>query len=682
MMLFGSSPSRDNPSKKAPSRGKLPLGPGLCWVCWLTLLTLVGFVIGCGGPSKPTATTTDKSQTHSSSKEGSDTTGDPSVPAELGGPGFKGEGWTTVDSGPLGDTAAKPGGAILSHVQAWPENLRTYGTGANTFLNSIIESLCFESLCSMHPETLKTIPNLASHWKISEDNMKFTFRIDPRAQWSDGKPVVADDVLATFRLIMDDTLIDPNNKVPLSVMNEPKVLSKYMFEVACKRKHWRNFMTFSAFKILPSHEIKGLSGTDFIKKYNFQYPANSGPYVVHLRDIKDNESITVTRRKDYWGNGLERNKGLYNFERIRFVVISDHRLAFDKICKGELDFYPAYTAKWWVEEITGIHQPAAATKALEKPPLSQVQKGWLVAQKVFTRSAEGIQGNAYNMRRDLVKDRRVRLALAHLFDRKKLIEKFAYNEYEPLKSYFPGGDGENPSNKLVEYDPQRALELLKEAGFTERDVDGTLMRKGERLSVTLIYDTQGFEKYYTAYQEACRKVGVEIKLDLVDDASLWKKLQHRSFTFAVSGFTGSLFPEPRPEWASATADQDGSNNVSGFKNAKADEIIDKYDQTFDAKQRNALLRELDGVIFNEHPYMLHWYIPCQRILWWQKFGMPKTVFTKYGDWRDVYTTWWYDPVLAEKLKTARKSGESLQTPEFVLHPWGGENASAAETAKK
>ena len=680
MMQFGSTSSQSNPSKKSPSRRKLPLGPGLCWVCWLTLLTLVGFIIGCGGPSKPTGSKGEMPQANAPSPEPSDAAGDASVPAELGGPGFKGAGWTTVDTGPLGDPAAKPGGVILSHVPAWPENLRTYGTGANTFLNSIIESLCFESLCAMHPETLETIPNLASHWKISEDNMKFTFRIDPRARGSDGKPVGADDVLATFRLIMDDTLVDPNNKVPLSVMNEPKVLSKYMFEVTCKRKHWRNFLTFSAFKILPAHEIKGLSGADFIKKYNFQYPANCGPYIVHARDIKDNESITVTRRKDYWGNGMARNTGLYNFERIRFVVIGDRRLAFDKICKGELDFFPVYTAKWWVEEITGTGQPAGAVK-LEQPPLPQVQKGWLVAQKIFTRLPEGIQGNACNMRRDLMKDRRVRLALAHLFDRKKLLEKFAYNEYEPLKSYFPGGDAENPNNKLVEYDPKRALELLNEAGFKDRDSDGVLMRNGQRLTVRLTYDEQGFEKYYTAYQEACRKVGVEIKLDLVDDAALWKKLQDRSFTFAASGFTGSLFPEPRPEWSSAAADQEGSNNVSGFKNEKADEIIAKYDQTFDAQQRNALLRELDGVIFNEHPYMLQWYAPSQRILWWQKFGMPKTVFTKYGDWRDVYTTWWYDPALAEKLKTARREGKPLETPEFVLHPWGKKSAATAETAQ-
>ena len=222
MMQFGSTSSQSNPSKKSPSRRKLPLGPGLWWVCWLTLLTLVVFIIGCGGPSKPTGSKGEMPQANAPSPEPSDAAGDASVPAELGGPGFKGAGWTTVDTGPLGDPAAKPGGVILSHVPAWPENLRTYGTGANTFLNSIIESLCFESLCAMHPETLETIPNLASHWKISEDNMKFTFRIDPRARWSGGKPGVADDVLSTLRLMRDDTRVDPNKRVRLSVVNGSK----------------------------------------------------------------------------------------------------------------------------------------------------------------------------------------------------------------------------------------------------------------------------------------------------------------------------------------------------------------------------------------------------------------------------------------------------------------------------
>ncbi|MCE9552362.1 MAG: extracellular solute-binding protein [Planctomycetes bacterium] len=677
MMSFGSPPSRDNPSKQPPLRGKLPLGPGMCWVCWLTLLTLVGFIIGCGGPSKPSDSPSKPTATTPKVEEAPPVEqfvsteplptvekefpqGDTSVPAEQGGPGFKGEGWETANPGPLGAAGAKRGGLIVSYIPSWPENLRVYGTGNNTFLNSIIEGLCYESLCGMHPETLETIPSLASHWKVSEDKMKFTFRINPLAHWSDGKPVVAEDVAATYRLIMDDTLVDPMNKVVISVMDEPKIISKYMFEVTCKEKHWRNFLTFTAMKILPAHEIKGMTGADFLKKYNFSYTATSGPYVVRQSDIQKNVGLTVSRREDYWGDSQEANKGLNNFSRIRFIVIRDGRLAFDKACKGELDFYNVNTAKWWVEEVVGDKGTS---------PLEQVRQGYLVAQKVFNRSPTTVQGDVFNMRNAPLDDKRVRLALAHMFDRRKLIEKFAYNEYLPLKSYYPG-DAENPNNKMVEYDPKRALALLGEAGFKERDSDGVLMRNGQRLTVTLTYDEPGFLKYYTAYQETCRKVGVEIVLKQVDDAALWKSLQERTFQFAPGGLTGMLFPDPRAHWTSKMAESRGSNNFAGFNSKEADEIIAKYDKNFDVKERTVLLRELDGVVFNEHPYMLQWYLPCERVIWWNKFGRPKTVFTKYGDWREVFSTWWFDPELDAELKKARAAGSKLENiPPRELRPW-------------
>ncbi|MGE3315991.1 MAG: ABC transporter substrate-binding protein, partial [Planctomycetaceae bacterium] len=107
------------------------------------------------------------------------------------------------------------GGTMLTNMPNWPENLRVYGTGSNTYINSIIEGLCYESLCSIDPETLEFKPNLATKWKISDDKMKFEFEINPNAKWSDGKPVTSEDVIATYRLIMDESLQDPMNRVAM-----------------------------------------------------------------------------------------------------------------------------------------------------------------------------------------------------------------------------------------------------------------------------------------------------------------------------------------------------------------------------------------------------------------------------------------------------------------------------------
>ncbi len=555
-----------------------------------------------------------------------------------------------------GSSQGKKGGTMLTSIPNWPENLRVYGTGANTYLNAIIQSLCYETLCTIDENTLEFQPGLAKEWTISDDKMKFTFKMDERAVWSDGKPVTAKDVVATYKLLTDDTLIDPMSKATIvDKMEEPKAISDHELEIVCKSKDWRNFITISGMTILPAHEIETLTGKQYLDNYNFKLTATSGPYSLPEEGIDDGDSITLSRRTDYWAINEPRNKDHYNFDKIRFKVIRESRLAFDKACKGELDFYPVYTAKWWVEDL---------------PNLETIEKGHMIRQKVFTRFPQGIQGLAFNMRKAPFDDVRVRKAIAHLYDRRKMLEKFAYNEYDPLKSYYPGGDSENPENEIVEYDPVKAAELLEEAGWSDRGDDGILIKDGKRLSFTISYRTPGLEKYFTTLKQDCRKAGVEINLSLLTPETQWKNAQERNFQVLSMAWGAVLFPSPRGTYHSEMADKDGSNNITGFKSEAADKIIDEYDAEFDMKKRVELLKQLDKEIFDSHSYALAWYLPCERILYKNKFGMPETVLPKYGDWRSAFATWWADPEKEAALKKARKTGGTLSSiPPVEIHPW-------------
>src|SRR5207253_1338314 len=186
--------------------------------------------------------------------------GDPSVSAADGGPGFTGEGWTTIDNGPLGDPKSIKGGSIRSYINSWPDNLRFYGIRSNTSFNYLLRDLCYDALCKIDKRTLDLVPSLASHWKISDNKMKFTFRMNPKAHWSDGKPVTTDDVIATYRLIADTTLDDPVNREEIfGRFKEPVAKSKYIFEIECKQLDWRNFANLVVLAILPAHEIAGIS---------------------------------------------------------------------------------------------------------------------------------------------------------------------------------------------------------------------------------------------------------------------------------------------------------------------------------------------------------------------------------------------------------------------------------------
>ena len=582
--------------------------------------------------------------------------GDPAVPAEEGGPGFSGEGWETATPGPLGDPRALKGGVITSNMPNWPENLRMYGTGSNTWLNYLVRDLCYMSLCRIDPVTLEVLPGLATHWQILDDNMTFRFRLNPRAHWSDGKPVVAEDWVATYRLINDDTLIDPMSKETLCTkMEEPKVLSKYMLEVKCRQRDWRNFLTMSGIPVMPAHEISGLTGKDFLDKYNFAYPAFSGPYEVLPSDIRKGDSLTLTRRKDWWAAEDESNIGLYNFDKIRFLVVLDRRKGFEMACKGQIDFYPVYTAEWWVKDVT---------------PLAAYKRGQLIRREIFTKFPKGIQGLAFNMREPPLDDVRVRKAVAHLYDRRTMLTKFAFDQYLPTKSYYPGSDAENPDNEVIEYNVDRAITLLEEAGWTERDTDGVRMQNGERLVLNIQYRSQAFEKYLTNLQESCKRAGIEIQLTLTNPETHWKNMMERSFQVAGMAWGQVLYPGPRTTWHSSMADESGSNNITGVKDEQIDALIDQYDAEFDLPRRTEILREIDGLLHELVPYALEWYNPAERVLYWNKFGMPEYGLHRYAEFEEAFSLWWYDPAKAKRLKeTLQQETEMEPIPELEIRYW-------------
>ncbi|MEX2285956.1 MAG: ABC transporter substrate-binding protein [Planctomycetaceae bacterium] len=581
--------------------------------------------------------------------------GDPSVSAADGGPGFTGEGWTTATPYPLGDPKAVKGGAIRSHISEWPGNLRMAGSGSNTALNYLVGDLCYQGLLSLDPNTLEFIPQLASHWKISEDQMTFTYRINPRAHWSDGKPVVAADVVATWTLMMDPTLQEPSNILTYGKFHKPVAKTKYIVEVTAKDKNWRNFLYFSAaLALFPAHEIGSITGKEYLDKYNYAYTASTGPYIVHMRDVVKGKSVTITRREDFWAINDEWNKGRYNFDKIRFEVVPDPQLAFQKVCKGDLDFFNITDSEWWAKDL---------------PNLPAVQKGWLARQKIFNDAPNIFAGFAMNTRTPPLDDLRVRKALQYLYQRDVLIEKLDYNESVPTNSHWPGSEYENPDNEHIAYDPQKADELLRQAGWSETGPDGVRVKNGQRLSLTLTWYNPITEKFLTSFKETCSKVGVEILLDRSNRETMWKNLMERKFQMVHMRWGGLVFPNPETSLHSTLADQNDNNNITGFKNARCDELFEKYDAAFTQDDRRQIIREIDKIFTSEYHYAMEWYLPCQRILYWNKFGIPEFGLPRVSDWDQAYVTWWIDPDKAEKLRAARQEDAPLPIPPLEIHYW-------------
>jgi microcin C transport system substrate-binding protein len=608
-------------------------------------------VTACGGGSSNTAApaqgsaTTASTSTASANKDdypvfpNADAGADPAVPAEQGGRGFTGEGWETNTSFDLiGDPRAVKGGVLRQATTDFPSTLRYIGPNLSTW-NQGLAQLVYEPLITIHPTTLEYMPVLASHWQVGADKMTMRFRIDPNARFSDGTPVTAEDVVATWKLLVDPTVQDPYRNSVYNRFEQPVAESKYIVRIKAKEASWTSLMYIASveFSIYPAHVLKNVTGAAMIKEWNDKMLPGTGPYIVKPEDLEKGKAIHIRRRTDYWAEKYRRNIGLNNFDEIRDVVVRDRNLEFEMVKRGDLDIYVVSRAQMWVEELN----------------FDQIQRGVMQKRKVWNHSPQSMGGAAFNTRRPPYDDVRVRKALRLLFNREQMIEKLMFNEYVPQHSAYPGSINENPNNEKISYNPQAAVALLAEAGWKDRNAQGQLVKNGRPMNLELLYYTQASERFYTIFQEDLRKVGINLNLRYVTPETAFKLIDERQFDmFSIAWGGGGPFPVPEQFWSSEQADKIASSNITGFKNARVDEIIKAYDLEFDVQKRAALLKELDGIVMSQHQYILEWFAPYTRVVYWNKFGQPRGVISRLGDARDAMSMWWIDPALEGELRGA------------------------------
>jgi len=274
------------------------------------------------------------------------------------------------------------------------------------------------------------------------------------------------------------------------------------------------------------------------------------------------------------------------------------------------------------------------------------------------------------MREEPFNDKRMRQVVTHLFNRQKLIENLFFNEYFFMDSYYPGRVYGHPDNPKFRYDPDKAVKLLKECGWINRNEEGWLVNdKGEMLQLSLMI-TKAMERIFTVVQEDFRKVGIKLELKLSTAQTMFKMVNERKFKLHWQSWGGLFFPNPENSWSSWTADPDNTNNLAGVKNDRIDEICKAYDTEFDLNKRIEMIREVDKILMDIQPYSLGWFAPYHRILYWNKFGHPDYYFPRTGDLYSVMSLWWVDPEKEKNLNEAKKIDDiKLDVGEVEVMYW-------------
>ncbi len=546
---------------------------------------------------------------------------------------------------PLASADAEVGGEISIFAGPNPQSFNYYLD--NNMFSAQVFSLMYETLLSRNPLTLDDEPGLAEKWSISDDKKTFTFWIDKRARWSDGKSITAADVKWTFDAIMDPKNLTGVHKVSLEVFQPPVVVSDYEIRFTAKAVHWKNLMAVGGFQILPRHIFRE---KDF-NKINFEFPVISGLY--KLGDIKEGIYATLERRSDWWARDLLRNQGTGNFQTVKFKFFAERENAFESFLKGQIDLYPVYTSHLWINKTTG----------------EKFDRNWIIKQKIFNRQPTGFQGFAMNMRKPPFDDGRVRKAMAHLLNREKMNSSLMYSQYFLHRSYVEDLYSKTTPcpNPLIEFDKGTARTLLDAAGWIVNPKTGIREKNGAPFHFKFLTRSATSEKFLSVYAEDLKDVGVRLEIDKKDWAAWSKDMDQFNYSMTWAAWSGGTFKDPEGMWAAKEADRRAGNNVTGFKNERVDELIEQQKTIFNIEKRNAINREIDQIVYDQFPYVLLWNINYTRLLYWSKFGTPETVLSKFGSEGSAYSYWWFDEDSAAGLDDAIESKLSLPNkPDSVV----------------
>ncbi len=556
---------------------------------------------------------------------------------------YPGPGWQEEMS-PFASPDARAGGEFSFWSGAFPKSLNYYLD--TTVTSSYLFNLIFETLLSTNGLTLEFEPNLAGSWSVSEDRTTFEFRLGERAVWSDGVPVSAHDVAWTFDAIIDPKNLTGPHKIAFERFHRPEVLNEKTIRFKAREVHWKNLLSLGSFHVLPSHAFKDL---DF-NKINFEFPVVGGPYQVE--SMKEGIALTLKRRTDWWQRSRESTRGIANFDRLKFRFFNERENAFAEFKTGNLDFYPVYTASRWATETTG----------------ETYDNNWLIKQEVYNYNPIGFQGFAMNLRRAKFADRRVRLALAYLLNRSKMNQTIMHESYFLHQCYFEDLYNEQTpcQGPKIRFDKEIARRLLQEAGWQANENTGLLEKEGQPFTIRFLTRSQSSDKFLAIYQEDLNDAGIRLEIVRKDWAAWVKDMDEFNFDMTWAAWSASLYKDPESLWHSREADRAGGQNISGYKNPEVDTMVDALRTEFDINKRHAIVREIDTILANDIPYVLLWNLNYRRLLFWNKFGTPKTVLPKFSGEAGAYSFWWYDEDSAADLEYARETGEPLPGRDEII----------------
>ncbi len=563
------------------------------------------------------------------------------------------------DHFPYANPDAPKGGKITYGVVGTfdglnPFVIRSFRTTARgLFADEQFGGLVYESLMVRTRDEPFTLYGLiADNVILNDDRTEITFHLNPKARFSDGKAITADDVLFTVDLLKNKGR-PPFDRYMKRIEHIEKLDEQTVkMEFPHSKDREFPFILASSMPVLPKHAID----VQNFEKNGLTPIPGSGPYIISHIDA--GERIIYERDPNYWGKDLPVNRGLNNFDTVQIEYFRNDNTRFEAFKKGILDVF--------------LEEPANPNRWRLSYNFPAVRHGDVIKESFKKGTPADMIGFVFNTRKPIFKDRKVRQALSLVFDFEwvnhnlfndvysrtegfwcgstlSAVGRPASDKEKQLLSPYPGAvlpevmDGtwhnvKTDGSGIDRASAEKAWQLLREAGY-KLQKQQAIGPDGQPLHFEIMTQSLEEEKIALAYQRSLVRIGVGVDVRTVDDTQYQNRLTSFDYDMIVGKLKASLSPgnEQLNRWGSSSRDLEGSFNFAGTSDPAIDAMISALLDARSNEDFTAAVRALDRVLISGSYYLPLYHLPDQWVAHWSRIEYP--AYTPLYGYR--LPAWWH-----------------------------------------
>jgi peptide/nickel transport system substrate-binding protein len=546
------------------------------------------------------------------------------------------------------DPAAPKGGRFVQGVLGTFDSLNPFivkGIAAPATRGYVVESL----MARGYDEPFSLYGLIANSVETDAQRSYVIFHLNPAARFSDGTAVTAADVVFSWKLLRDKGR--PNYRTYYAKVSKAEIIGEraVRFDLSGSNDHELPLI-LGLMPVLAEHAV----AADTFEETSFRPLLGSGPYVVTA--VEPGKSVTFKRNPDYWARDLPINRGLWNFDEIRYDFYREANSYMEAFKRGLYDARSEHDPTRW--------QTAYAFPA--------VHEGLVVKDALPTGLPKPSNYFVFNTRREIFRDARVREALFYLFDFEWVNRNYFFDLYRRTAGYFDGSelsshgrsadarerallasfpDAVRPDVLEGTWSPpvsdgsgrdrtmlKRALDLFASAGFELRGATLVDRTSGRPFTFEIMVTEKDEERLALVFSQSLKRAGIAARVRVVDAVQFEARRVNYDFDMIEHRWDQSLSPgnEQTFYWGSAGADQPGTRNYMGIKSAAVDAAIAALLKAQARPDFVAAVRALDRVLISGFYTIPLFHLPDQWVARWTRIGRPRAT-SLYGY---LPETWW------------------------------------------